>query len=328
MQEPVLPAGIPQPLDQELLAWAAGFFDGEGSTIAKTMAERPNYCQLQVAVPQSGHDGVPEVLTRFRSAALGTGRIEPPNKDDIYAWRARGRIDAEMILALMWPYLGDVKRAQACDALARVAAQYEHVKRRPPRYVPTFVAHPENGVAADPERLERAWAAGFLDAEGWFGVVRGNKHKDGSQGLRIRVSAPQHSADGAVPAVLLRLQRLLGGVIEVHGEADDYKWVITGRPKVVRAFETVSPWLGSVKRAQAASALARYDAHPRLRGTGETCVRGHTYDAVVVRPSGKTVKICLACQRMRDRAKRIERGGRSRTVKTPHEDPTRVYRVK
>ena len=73
MIEPVLSPNVPQPLDQELLAWAAGFFDGEGSTIAKSDSRRPNYYQLDMSVPQSSLDGVPAVLVKFQRAMLGVG---------------------------------------------------------------------------------------------------------------------------------------------------------------------------------------------------------------------------------------------------------------
>ncbi len=255
MREPVLPPEVPEPLDRELLAWAAGFFDGEGSTIAKGTAARPHYHQLQLSVPQSGGPQFPEVLDRFQQAALGTGRRDGPNKDGVWTWRARGRADAESTLALMWPYLGVVKREQANTAVEKVTAQFEsgRVRRGRDRFVPEFIPHPAVSTRPTGENLvERAWAAGFLDAEGWFGVVRGAKRKRGPDWLRIRVSAPQHSADGNVPEVLLRLQRAMGaGRIEVHGESDDFKWVAEGRASVLCVLELVQTWLGSVKLAQA-----------------------------------------------------------------------------
>lgn len=222
VREPALPADVPQPLDRELLAWAAGFFDGEGTTFAKSEKRRPGYFQLQVAVPQSGGDQPPEVLERFRDAALGTGRMDPRNPDGVYCWRARGRVDAETTLGLLWPYLGEVKRAQAQKAMSLVEAQYESGRyaTRVARYRPTFIAHPTVSVVAGGSNVsERAWAAGILDAEGSFGLVHGGKRKRGADWYRIRVSANQHSSTGQIPDVLTRLQRVLGvGRIERHGE--------------------------------------------------------------------------------------------------------------
>jgi len=292
---------VPQPLDNELLAWAAGFFDGEGSTIAKRTKARPNYHQLQISVPQSGGSEIPEVLATFRKAALGTGRMDGPNSDGVWSWRARGRADAQSTLALIWPYLGAVKREQASAALVKVDAQFEsqRVRRLPDRYVPEFIAHEIPSARAQGENLtERAWASGFLDAEGWFGVVRGVKRKRGPDWYRIRVSAPQHSADGDVPEVLLRLHRVIGvGRIEVHGESDDFKWVTEGRANVLHVLGLVETWLGSIKLAQAEDALAKFDGQQRLKGSGDTCLRGHTYDSVGTKADGRPRKYCLTCAR-------------------------------
>ncbi len=95
-------------LDQADLAWAAGFFDGERSTIARTFAKRPGYYQLNVTVPQAGHRGIPEVLDRFQSVMLGMGHISGPN----------------LVLQLLWPHPGEVKRAQATQAISRVEREF------------------------------------------------------------------------------------------------------------------------------------------------------------------------------------------------------------
>src|SRR5712692_7680353 len=58
-------------LDPAEFAWGAGFFDGEGSTIARAFGRRPGYFQLNVTVPRAGHRGIPEVLERFQTAMLG-----------------------------------------------------------------------------------------------------------------------------------------------------------------------------------------------------------------------------------------------------------------
>src|SRR5712664_1220136 len=63
----------------ERLAWAGGFFDGEGSTFARSETARPGYRQLSVVVPQAGGFVVPEVLTRFAEALPGLGRIGGPS---------------------------------------------------------------------------------------------------------------------------------------------------------------------------------------------------------------------------------------------------------
>src|SRR6266545_8210041 len=81
-------------LDRADLAWAAGFFDGEGSTMLHTDESRPGYLRLEVAVPQADHNGVPAVLIRFKDAIGGLGRIVGPDDHDLYKWVAGGRLEA------------------------------------------------------------------------------------------------------------------------------------------------------------------------------------------------------------------------------------------
>jgi hypothetical protein len=197
--------------------------------------------------------------------------------------------------------------------------------------LPEFVAHPKViAIASGANVSERAWAAGFLDAEGWFGVVRGAKRKRGPDWLRIRASAPQHSVDGQVPRVLRRLQSAVGvGRIECHGEADDFKWVAEGREAVVRVLELTETWLGAVKLEQAESALDRFDRQERSKGaTATTCLRGHTCDRIVVTSCGRTRRYSNACARLVERARRVARGGKPRQVRQRPGDPTRAYRQK
>ena len=322
VREPELPPSIPQPLDPELLAWAAGFFDGEGTSIAH--AHSQTY-QLDVSVPQMGRDEIPRVLLKFKYAMLGVGAIYRQS-DGLCQWRAGGRVTAEMTLALMWPWLGQVKKEQARAAIAAVDRQYADgsVVRRRPRSVPELQAHPS--PLTDGSRVAVAWAAGFMDAEGYFGIVGRRPRKDGTTGLVIRASASQHGLPGQPPEVLRRLQSTLGGRIERHGEVDDYKWVMTGGPSVRTVLERLRPWLGDVKETQAITALAKHEA-ARTRGDEMRCIRGHVYDSISVGPDGTLHRRCLACERLRDRAGRLARGGHARNVSRRPRDPTRVYRV-
>ena len=158
------------------LAWAAGLFDGEGTTLAKSDSARPGYHQLVVTVPQLGREGVPEVLVRFQRAVLGMGVIERADGGSIFRWRARGFVDAQATIALLWHFLDGVKRTQAAAAMRTVGRQYaapSTLRRRPPRspaarraHVPHV--HPRASTRVDD--LEHAWAAGFFDGEAGPGV--------------------------------------------------------------------------------------------------------------------------------------------------------------
>lgn len=277
------------------LAWAAGFFDGEGSTTARTFKLRPGYRQLAIGVPQAGHDSVPLVLVRFKRAMAGMGTIGGPDSHSIYVWRILGREQVHAALALMWPFLGDVKREQAARAIALVDAQYEsgaYERRSPRATVPALSVDEDSGATT---ALEAAWAAGFLDAEGCFGLIRVAPRVNGPDWYRLRCSASQHGQVGSPPQVLLRLQALLGGRIERHGEPDDFKWVVEGRARVESVLKVVGASLTNVKRDQAARALLAFNSQTRLKGDATRCLRGHTYSRSAIK-GGRVRKICDACE--------------------------------
>lgn len=327
VREPVLPNKVPQPLDQELLAWAAGFFDGEGSTILRTDSRRRGYHQLESSVPQSDPNGTPEVLIKFQRAMLGIGRISK-EAGAMHKWIVAGRMETQIALALLWPWLGIVKREQARAAMDQVEQQYADGRflLRAPRKWPALEPHDAIAeLVPDQRRLEFAWAAGFIDAEGCFGLPKRYERKDGSVGFVLRVSAPQHGAPGVPAEVLLKLLRILGvGRIEQHGDVDDFRWVTEGTVNVNAVLEELRTWLGTVKVVQAETAIATAVA-ARVRGDAERCVRGHLYDRFYVRDDGTIHRICNSCERMNERSERAERGAKSRAVKNASLDPTRIY---
>lgn len=260
----------PDPIE---LAWAAGFFDGEGTTIARSEIARPGYHLLQVTVPQRGADGVPEVLLRLQRAVLGLGTIDRPF-GAIHRWRARGFVDAQATLALLWRFLGPVKRAQASAAVRTILLQYRlgayANRQRPPRSSSARLPHASHVPrSATPwDALERAWAAGFFDGEGWTGLVRGGARKKGPRWYRIRASISQKGDGGASAVVLSRFHRAAGtvGNIGPHGEVGAFKWLADDLTAVVRVLGILEPRLGRVKRAQARSAIEAFEAQLRGRG--------------------------------------------------------------
>jgi hypothetical protein len=297
----------------ERLAWAGGLFDGEGSTMARTETSRPGYRRLNVAVPQRGDTTVPEVLTRFTAAmnGMGTTRREA---HDLYLWRVLDDSQARAIVGLLGPWIGPVKRRQAARAVAAVDEQYASGRirgrpgrRRPPIEVGPVVRRTLSSAAR--QRLDRAWAAGFLDGEGCFGLARARPRVGAPAWYRIRASATQHGEVGIPAPVLRRLHHILRvGHIECHGEPDDYKWVAEGLPAVERVLEVVGPWLGTVKRQQARHAMAAFTQQVRLKGGSTHCKRGHKYDVVGRRANGTLHRRCNACARLLGRRKRASLG--------------------
>lgn len=124
-------------MNREELAWAAGFFDGEGTTYSN-----PKIRSIAVQVPNADL----ELLKRFQSAVGGLGTIGGPyspssaknvlTKKDMYKWWACNFEHAQAVIAMLWPFLGSYKRAQAKTELAealelrRMPAQ-ERIDARP-----------------------------------------------------------------------------------------------------------------------------------------------------------------------------------------------------
>lgn len=102
------------------LAWAAGFFDGEGCFTMQTQQRKTKvpYIRAIAAIGQVD----PEVLLRFQ-AAVAVGRVsgpwqrKGPRAKPVWTYRADGR-EVPVVYNALLPWLSTVKR----DAGARVIA--------------------------------------------------------------------------------------------------------------------------------------------------------------------------------------------------------------
>ncbi len=101
------------------LAWAAGFFDGEGHIGAR----KGETAAWRIIVQLNQTDRA--VLDRFR-AAVGVGLIwgprsrNNPRHKDIYFYRAGGFEQSQAVIAMLWPFLSAPKRQQAALALRQM----------------------------------------------------------------------------------------------------------------------------------------------------------------------------------------------------------------
>jgi hypothetical protein len=97
-------------VNREDLAWAAGLFDGEGHT-------RCDGGSLKLSVAQKDR----EVLDRFVSA-VGVGKVYGPyataSKDCLMHNVLVSGANAQAAIAMLWAFLGTVKRQQAADSLS------------------------------------------------------------------------------------------------------------------------------------------------------------------------------------------------------------------
>ena len=78
-----LPAQVWPGSMSEELAWAGGFFDGEGSTYLEKHRTHPGYFYPVTYVPQSAEVGIAAELLRLRSAMGGIGNISGIRQDGI-----------------------------------------------------------------------------------------------------------------------------------------------------------------------------------------------------------------------------------------------------
>ena len=283
-------------MDEHELAWAAGFFDGDGWA-ALVGGGRGRRRRPMAQINQADANGVPEVLTRFRDA-VGVGRVAGPKiedgRQDIYRWVASSHADVRQTGELIGPWLSSEKRVQFADT---AGLTFEHRPGSTP-----------------------AWAAGFFDAEGSTCLSDHRSHPGFSA---IEATITQGSV-ASVPQELERFKELVG-VGEIYGPYEQsganelvYRWRVHRLDAVRQVLHLLLPWLGDVKRIQALNAIVTMDRQPSLpRGRPEwgshktRCINGHEYAtgrirAYVSRGVGvqrRPSKQCLVCTREQARVR-------------------------
>ncbi len=111
----------------EELAWAAGFFDAEGSVSLLKHGSHTGYFVGEAAVTQLGDATGSEELSRFR-AAVSLGKIFGPFTDrggarSAYRWKVFPLTEICAVIDALRPWLGTVKRGQADRVLDVLVGQ-------------------------------------------------------------------------------------------------------------------------------------------------------------------------------------------------------------
>lgn len=93
-------------------AWAAGLFDGEGSTsLFRSAYNREGKARLYARCQLGQKD--PGVLLKFHSIVkVGSIRERVMNLAPFYDWTCQAMLDVGIVENLLWPHLGEVKRNQ------------------------------------------------------------------------------------------------------------------------------------------------------------------------------------------------------------------------
>ena len=131
LRPPVWPGSM-----SEELAWAGGFFDGEGSTYLEKHRTHPGYFYPVVYVPQSAEIGIAPELLRLESAMNGIGNIsgvrqDGPDWKPYRRWRVVTPLKVQGALHLLWPFIGEVKRAQAQRVMKTIHGQSDLPRGNP-----------------------------------------------------------------------------------------------------------------------------------------------------------------------------------------------------
>lgn len=98
--------------DTHELAWAAGFFDGEGSSVLSH--RKTGWKTLMMSIGQVHR----EPLDRFDRATDNIGSVVGPYKQrkeghqPYYQWVVTGLEPCQTVMTMLWPWLCSIKREQ------------------------------------------------------------------------------------------------------------------------------------------------------------------------------------------------------------------------
>ncbi len=95
------------------LAWAAGFFDGEGCVTYVDHAKTQRTRAIRINITQIH----PEVLIRFQKAIGNLGSVLGPysakgRKTPLYTFQITNEKDVKLTFSLLQPYLSSIKKLQ------------------------------------------------------------------------------------------------------------------------------------------------------------------------------------------------------------------------
>ena len=124
-------------MNREGLACSAGFFNGEGhvgSSVGTSKCGTPRR-DLYLTISQTDR----WVLDEFRDSVGGLGRVtgpfvrsyRNPREHDVYYYQLNRFEHVQAVVAMLWPWLSPIKRAQAGAALTSMRARTSHRQTYP-----------------------------------------------------------------------------------------------------------------------------------------------------------------------------------------------------
>ncbi len=111
------------------LAWAAGFYDGEGSVsvTGSTLQYKEGRTSICISVGQVNREPLDKLTDIF-----GIGEIYGPyarggTSQPIYLYKVYGYVNVQYVIAQMWSYISSAKKAQVRKAFT----QFDFNRRKP-----------------------------------------------------------------------------------------------------------------------------------------------------------------------------------------------------
>ena len=139
---------------------------------------------------------------------------------------------------------------------------------------------------ADYTETDRAWAAGFLDGEGCFTLLKNSSKSQHETTRGVNISAIQVKKEP-----LIRLQKILGGRINGpvkngnRAKQDAYCWRISNAEEAKKAIEIVFPYLqGKEEDAAIVYSYSLTVGKPGRRNTSSSSkkIRQNLIDRLVI----------------------------------------------
>lgn len=101
--------------NREELAWAAGFFDGDGCFhCGSRITNERQRAHILAIIDQKD----PQVLKKFKNA-VSFGRINGPNKIGMWRYSIANFEGFQAVGAMLWAFLSPIKREQFTAALKK-----------------------------------------------------------------------------------------------------------------------------------------------------------------------------------------------------------------
>jgi hypothetical protein len=247
-------------------AWAAGFIDAEGyfGVMGRLNARRP--------VIEVGQVGCRAALVLLEQTLGGQIRRRTARVD---LWRLEGRAAISEAVPQIVDHL-TVKRQEALAVRDFALAMRPRGSRGLPRTLTQRerslrfdaetslrdaktsapISAPMFPVLSEASHTDVAWAAGFVDGEGYLGT--------GGRGASPLLEVSQRATD----APLRRLQALFGGSLFRAGRSPRWVWKVNSAPQMRIALALLLPHL--MVKAEQAEALLGYASTFNARGATAT----------------------------------------------------------